>query len=111
MAGVSVSVVRTLGERDQRAADADASHEGHRQHDQRDQADRDRDTAEHHCPSGGLHGHHHGVVVVPAVIAFLSPSGDQDQRVVDRDAQADQRDQELDDERHVASRRSAAVGK
>ena len=35
------------------------------------------------------------------MISFLPPSGDEEQGVVDRDAQADQGDQELDDERDV----------
>ena len=41
------------------------------------------------------------VVVVRAPGSFLSPAGDQQQRVVDGDAKADQRDQELDDERNL----------
>ena len=49
----------------------------------------------------GLHRDYDGVVVLPSVVAFLPPSVDEQQRVVDRDAEPDQGDQELDDERDV----------
>ena len=51
--------------------------------------------------TGGLHGHDHRLVVVTTAVAFFAPTGDEQQRVVDRDPQADERDQELDDERDV----------
>ena len=58
-----------------------------------------------HRVTGRLHRHHDRVVVVAAVIAFLAPSGDEQQRVVDGDAEADEGDEELDDERDVRERR------
>ena len=47
------------------------------------------------------HRDDHGVVVVAPARALLAPAGDDQQRVVDRDAEADEGDEELDDERDV----------
>ena len=57
--------------------------------------------------TGGLHRDDDGFVVVVAVRALLTPSRDDEQRVVDRDTEADQGDQELHDEAHVAERGQA----
>ena len=84
-------------DRNQHAADADAPHGGHRQHDQRDEADADRQPREEYGSAGGRDGGDDGVLVVAALGPLLAPAGDQQQRVVDRDAEADERDQELDD--------------
>ena len=53
---------------------------------------------------GGRHRAHDRLVVVEAVGRLLAPAHDDQQRVVDRDAEADQRDQELDDRRHAGDR-------
>ena len=86
-------------ERDQHPAVAHRAQERQRQRDQREQADRDRDAAEQHRAAGGLHRALHGLVARAAVRALLAPARDDDQRVVDRHAEADQRDQELHDRR------------
>ena len=86
-------------ERDQHAAVAHRAQERQRQRDQREQADRDGDAAEHDRAAGGLHRPLHRLVAAAAVRALLAPARDDDQRVVDRHAEPDQRDQELDDRR------------
>ena len=89
------------GQGDERTADADAAHERHREYDERRQPDGNGHAAEHHRAAGGLHGDQHSLVVVAAVVAFLTPAVHQDQRVVDGDAEPDEGDEELHDERHV----------
>ena len=88
-------------ERDQHAAVAHRAQERQRQRDQREQADRDRDAAEDDGAPGGLHRPLHRLVAAAPVRALLAPARDDDQRVVDRHAEADQRDQELHDRRDV----------
>ena len=98
---------RHAHQRDQHAAEAHAAQEGHRHDDQRDQADRDRHAGGDDRVPGGLHRDDHGLLVVVAVRALLPPARDDEQRVVDRDTEADQRDQELHDEADVGERRQA----
>jgi len=52
------------------------------------------------CPAV-LHRDHNRVVIVAAVVALLAPARDEAQRVVDSNAEPDQRDEELHDERHI----------
>ena len=52
------------------------------------------------CPAV-LHRDHNRVVIVAAVVALLAPARDEQQRVVDSNAEPDQRDEELHDERHI----------
>ena len=59
--------------------------------------------------TGVLHGDDHGVVVVAAVRPFLAPPVDDQQRVVDGDAEAHQGDEELHHEADVESRRCRAA--
>ena len=87
-------------QRDQHAAVAHRAQKRQRQRDQREQADRDGDAAEHDGAARRLHRPLHGLVAAVAVGALLAPARDHEQRVVDRHAQADQRDQELHDRRH-----------
>ena len=87
-------------ERDQHPAVAHRAQERQRQRDQREQADRHRDAAEDDRAAGGLHRVLHRLVAAAPVRALLAPARYDDQRVVDRHAQADQRDQELHDRRH-----------
>jgi hypothetical protein len=77
---------------------ADAADERDRQGNQREQAESYGDAAEYDGAAGGAHGGMYRCVVVAAAGNFLPPAGDQQQRVVDRDAEADQADKELDDE-------------
>ena len=88
-------------QRDEHAADTHAAQQRHRDHQQRAQADGHRAGAGNDRVTGVLHRDDDGVVVVPAVRPFLAPSVDDEQRVVDRDAEADQRDQELHHEADV----------
>ena len=91
-------------ERDQHAAVADGAQEGQRQRDEREQADRHGRAAEDDGAARGLHRAHDRLVALEAVRALLAPAHDDDQRVVDRDAEPDQRDQELHDRRDVGER-------
>ena len=92
-------------QRDQHPGEAHAAQGRHGQDQQRQQADRDGDARGHDGVSGCLHRDHDGLLVAAAVGAFLPPSRDQDQRVVDGDAEPDQRDEELDDDADVGERR------
>ncbi len=56
---------------------------------------------------GGLHRDDDGLLVVPTMGSLLPPSRHDEQGVVDRHAEPDQRDQELDHEADVAERRQA----
>ena len=84
---------------DQHPAVAHRAQERQRQCDQREQADRDRDAAEQDGSARRLHRALHGLVARASVCALLAPARDDDQRVVDRHAEPDQRDQELHDRR------------
>ena len=86
-------------ERDQHPAVAHRAQERQRQGDQGEQSDGNGDPAEQHGTTRGLHGALDGLVTGPAVCGLLAPAGDHDQRVVDRHAEADEGDQELDDRR------------
>ena len=86
-------------QRDQQAAVAHRAQERQGQRDQREQADRDRDAAEDDRATGGLHRALHRLLAARTVRALLTPARHDDQRVVDRDPEADQRDQELHDRR------------
>ena len=66
---------------------------------------RDGEAREHDGAARGLDGGDHRSRVVRAAGSFLAPSGDEQQRVVDRDPETDERDEELDDERHLRSGR------
>ena len=87
-------------ERDQHPAVAHRAQERQRQRDQRQQADGHRDAAEDDRAAGGLHRLLHRLVTAAPVRALLAPARGDDQRVVDRHAQAEQRDQELHDRGH-----------
>ena len=102
IAGSSVSAADDGDERDQHPADADAAHRGLGQDDQREQADRDGHAREHDGVAGGRHRGDDRVGVRAAVVALLAPARDDEQRVVDRDAEADERDEELHDRGDVA---------
>ena len=84
-------------ERHQDAAVADAAQERHRDDDEGQQPDRDGDAGEDDGAAGVLHGADDGLVALGAAGPLLTPAGDDEQRVVDRDAETDQRDDELDD--------------
>ena len=89
-------------QRDQQPGDADAAQERHRQRDEREQRDRHGGAAEDDGGAGVLHrGHDRVLVGHAAALALLAPADDDEQRVVDRDAEPDQRDEELDDHRDV----------
>ena len=90
-----------LDQRDEHAAEAHAAQQRHRDHQQGAQADGDGARTRDDRVTGVLHGDDDGVVVVAAVRALLAPPVDDEQRVVDRDAEADQRDEELHDEADV----------
>ena len=98
---------RRRDQRDQHAAVADAAQERQRQHDQREQADGDGGAGEDDRPAGGRHGGGDGVLVGLALLELLAPAHDHQQRVVDRDAEPDQRDEELHDRRDLGDRRQA----
>ena len=88
-------------QRDEHSAEAHAAQQRHRDDEQRTQADGHGPRTGDHRVTGVVHGDHDGVVVVAAVRALLAPAVDDQQRVVDRDAQADESDEELHDEADV----------
>ena len=95
-------------ERDEQASVADRANRGHRHDNEREQPDSDRCAAEDDgTPSGGHRGPDRRVFVGPA-FSLLPPPHDDQQRVVDGDAQPDQRDDELHDERDLGDRRQRA---
>ena len=75
-------------------------HERQRQRDQRQQADRHRSSREQHRAPGGLHRAHDRLVGVVRARELLAEAVDDEQRVVDGDAEPDQ----LDQVRHVGRR-------
>ena len=87
--------------RDQHAADPDRADERQRQDDHRQQADRHRGAGDDHRPAGVRHRLDERRLDVLALAQLVAEAEDHQQRVVDRDAEPDQRDQELDDDRHV----------
>jgi hypothetical protein len=84
-------------QRDQDSADTGAAQERDGQDDECEQPDADRQPGEQDGAAGGRHRGVNGLVALATVRALLTPASDDEQRVVDRDAEADQRDQELDD--------------
>ena len=94
-------------QRDQEAAVADGAQERQRQRDERQQADRDGRAAEHDRAPRGLHRAHDRGVALQSVRALFAPADDDEQRVVDRDAEADERDEELHDRRDFGDGRDA----
>jgi len=76
-------------QRDEQAAVAYAAQEGQGQHDEGQQADADRRPAEDDRAAGRGHGAPHRLIIGVAAGALLAPTRDDQQRVVDGDAQAD----------------------
>ena len=92
---------RDADERDERAAEAHAAQERHRHDEQREEADGDGDAGGEHGVTRRLHRLDDRLPLVAPVRPLLAPARDEQQRVVDGDAQADQGDEELHDEAHV----------
>ena len=91
-------------ERDEQAAVAHRAQERHRQHERREQSDRHGGAAEQHGAPGGSGGVHDRLLVASPALSFLTPAHDDQERVVDRDAEADQRDEEDDDQVDLGQR-------
>ena len=87
--------------RDQHAADPDRADERQRQDDHREQADRDGRAGDDHRAAGVRHRLDERRLDVLALAQLVAEAEDHQQRVVDRDAEADERDEELDDDRDV----------
>ena len=87
--------------RDQHSADADRADERHRQDDQREQSDRDGRARDDHGLAGVRHRLDECRLHVSPLAQLVAEAEDHEQRVVDRDTEADERDQELHDDRHV----------
>ena len=85
--------------RDQHPGDADRADERQRRDHQREQADRDRRAGDDHRAAGVGHRLDQRGLDVAAVPELGAVAEDHQQRVVDRDAEPDERDQELDDDR------------
>ncbi len=85
-------------ERDQEAGDADAAQRGHRQGEQREERDRDGRAAEDDGGAGVLHRVADGGLVGDlSAPALFTPADDDEEGVVNRDPEPDERDEELDD--------------
>jgi hypothetical protein len=87
--------------RDQHAADAHRADERQRQHDHREQADRDRRARDDDGAAGVGHGLDERRLDVVALTQLVAEPEDHQQCVVDRDAEADEGDQELHDDGDV----------
>ena len=96
---------RDAEQRDQQSTQPDAAQEGQRHQDQGGQRDRHRHAAEQHASTGRGHGSMDAFVTLHPSGTFLPPPGDQQQRVVDGDAETDQRDEVLHHEDHVGHAR------
>ena len=79
----------------------DRADERQRQDDQREQADRDGRAGDDHRAPGVRHRLDERGLDVLAFTQLVAEAEDHQQRVVDRDAEADERDQELHDDRDV----------
>src|SRR5262249_39794540 len=84
-------------ERDQHAAEAHAAQRRLGQDDERNETDTDRQPRQEHRPAGGRDRGRNPVSVLAATRALLAPARDDEQRVIDGDAEPDERNQELDD--------------
>ena len=97
---------RDADQRDQQPGDADAAQSGYRHDKERQQRDRHGRATEDDGGTGVLHRvPHRRLVRHVGPLPFLTPADDYEKCVVDRDAQPDQRDEELDDHRHVGDAR------
>ena len=88
-------------DRDQHAADAHPAQQRQRQDDHRQKPDRDGRAGDDHRVAGVGHRLDERRLDVVPVAELIAEAEDHQQRVVDRHAEADQRDQELDDDRDV----------
>ena len=88
-------------ERDQHPTDAHRADERQRDHDQGEQTDGHRRPGDDHGAAGMRHRLHERGLDLCALAQLVAEAEDHQQRVVDRDAQPDERDQELDDDRDV----------
>ena len=79
----------------------DRADERQRQDDQREQADRHGRAGDDHRAAGVRHRLDERGLDVFALAQLVAEAEDHQQRVVDRDAEPDERDQELDDDRDV----------
>ncbi len=75
-----------------RGCDGDTLDEGQPDEQESEQRDDDGDAGEHHGAAAGVDRGHHRVLDACATFEILSVAGDDEQRVVDADAQADHRD-------------------
>ena len=88
-------------DRDQHAADAHRAEQRQRQDDHREEPDRHGRAGDDHRVAGVGHRLDERRLDVVPLAELVAEAEDHQQRVVDRDAEADQRDQELHDDRDV----------
>ena len=88
-------------ERDEQPADAHRADERQRDQHEAGQPDRDRRAGEEHRVAGRAHRRAQRLASVGAAEQLLAEAVDDEQRVVDRDRDADQRDEIGDVDRHV----------
>ena len=88
-------------DRDQHPADAHPAQQRQRQDDHRQQADRHGRAGDDHRVPGVRHRLDERRLDVVSFAQLVAEAEDHQQRVVDRDAEADERDQELHDDRDV----------
>src|SRR5262249_56601679 len=96
---------RHRDQRNEHAGVADAAQEGDREREQSEQADGDGAAAEKDGVASGRHRPFDRFEVVGAAGELLAPANDDQQRVVDRDPEPDQRYQVLDDEEDLGEGR------
>ncbi len=83
-------------ERDNEPAYPEAAHEGQRHEEHERKPDPDRGAGEHDSPAGGLHRAHDRVLLRRPAAQLLAEAVDDEERVVDRDAEAYEHHQVLE---------------
>ena len=101
IAGSSTTAPNAARRRDADAGVAERAHERDREHEHRRQPDRHGDGAEQDRPAGGPHGAHDGHAGLVPAGELLAVARDDEQAVVDRQAEAQRRRGVEGEDRHV----------
>ena len=97
IAGSSVIAANTVNSTITRGGDADAGEEVQAEHEQAEHRDADRGAGEQHGAAGRVERPDRGLLRRQAGLQAVAVPGDDEQRVVDADAEADQRGEDRAD--------------